>query len=156
LSRRVTFIDTSVLLEILRVPGKSQRADEITVELRRRVAARESMILPTAAIIETGNHIAQVADGGTRRTLAAHLVGFLEATMATSAPWTLNGARWNADLLSAICNGARGCPPLPDMAVQGVGVGDVSILAEAEAYERRVANVDVSVWTLDAGLMAYS
>lgn len=42
----------------------------------------------------------------------------------------------------------NGCP--------GIGVGDVSILAEAEAYERRVANVAVSIWTLDAGLSAYS
>jgi hypothetical protein len=42
------------------------------------------------------------------------------------------------------------------MAVQRIGVGDVSILAEAEAYERRVANVVVAIWTLDAGLKAYA
>lgn len=156
MSRAVTFIDTSVLVEVLRVPGKSQRHQEVAAELRARVESRESMILPTAAIIETGNHIAQVADGALRRTLAVGLARLLEATVINTAPWTLNGARWDGDLLTAICGGARGCPPLPEMAAQKVGVGDVSILAEAEAYERRVANVEVSIWTLDAGLMAYA
>lgn len=80
----------------------------------------------------------------------------LKSTVTDSAPWTLNGARWDRDLLAAICSGARGCRPLPEMAVQRIGVGDVSILAEAEAYERRVANVVVAIWTLDAGLKAYA
>jgi len=155
-SRTVTFIDTSVLVEILKVPGKNQRSEEITAELRERVTSSESMILPTASIIETGNHIAQVDDGGVRRKLAESLAKLLEATVSESAPWTLNGARWDGELLAAICRGARGCPALPEMAAQKIGVGDVSILAEAEAYERRVANVVVSIWTLDTGLSAYA
>jgi hypothetical protein len=156
MSRVVTFIDTSVLLEVLKVPGKNQRPVEIAEALRDRVKANESLILPTAAIIETGNHIAQVPGGASRRSLAGHLSDFLKATINDNPPWTLNGARWDADLLNAICDGTRGCPALPDMAMRGVGAGDVSILAEAEAYERRVANVKVSIWTLDDGLAAYS
>lgn len=152
----MTFIDTSVLVEVLKVPGKHQRYEEITAELRERLKSSESMILPTAAIIETGNHIAKLDDGGLRRNLAEGLTRLLEATVTESAPWTLNGARWDGDLLTAICGGARGCPALPEMAAQKIGVGDVSILAEAEAYERRVANVAVSIWTLDAGLAAYA
>ena len=46
-------------------PGKSQQPDAIRED---RVGAGESLLLPTAAIIETGNHIAQVAGGGMRRT----------------------------------------------------------------------------------------
>ncbi len=156
MSTAVTFIDTSVLLEVLKVPGKSQQPEVITAELRARVEANESMVLPTAAIIETGNHIAQLPDGGSRRRLATGLASFLRAAIGRDHPWTLNGSRWDDALLGAICDGARGCPSLPDMASQGVGVGDVSILAEAEAYERRVANVRVSIWTLDRGLQAYA
>lgn len=154
MSRQVTFVDTSILLEVLRVPGKSQRPEEIRNELRERTQTGETMVLPTAAIIETGNHIAQVA-GEARRQRAEALVVLLRATSAGTAPWTLNGAVWNGALLEAICDGARGCLPLADMAAQRVGAGDVSILAEAEAYERRVAGVAVAVWTLDAGLAAY-
>lgn len=152
----MTSIDTSVLVEVLKVPGKNRRSEEITAELRERVTSSESMILPTAAIIETGNHIAQVDDGGLRRKLAESLAKLLEATVSESAPWTLNGARWDGALLAAICRGARGCPSLPEMAAQKIGVGDISILAEAEAYEQRVANVVVSIWTLDTGLSAYA
>ena len=68
----------------------------------------------------------------------------------------LNGASWDAALVDAICDGARGCPPLPEMTAQKIGAGDVSILAEAEAYERRVAGVQVHVWTLDGGLAGYA
>ena len=156
MSAAVTFIDTSVLLEVLKVPGKSQQPDVIAAELLARVQAKESMVLPTAAIIETGNHIAQLPDGGARRRLAAGLSSFLRAAIGRDHPWTLNGARWDDALLGAICDGARGCLALPEMACQGVGVGDVSILAEAEAYERRVANVNVTIWTLDDGLRSYA
>jgi len=155
-SRTVTFIDTSVLVEVLEVPGKSQRPEEVTAELRERTRAGESMILPTAAIIETGNHIAQVGDGTKRRTVAERFSKVLEATIAGDVPWALNGARWDERLLAAICRGTRGCPPLPDMASQGIGAGDVSILAEAEAYAARVAHVDVRVWTLELALSAYA
>lgn len=154
--RVVTFLDTSVLVEVLRVPGKSQRPDEVTAELRERVAAGETLILPAATVVETGNHIAQVGEGGARRGAAERFTTVLEATVAGEAPWALNGSRWDGELLAAICRGTRGCPPLPDMASQGIGAGDVSILAEAEAYARRVAHVDVRVWTLEHALRAYA
>lgn len=138
MSRTVVFLDTSVLVEILGVPGKSQQAEAVRSELRDRTVRGESMILPTAAIIETGKHIAQLPSGADRRRLAEHFVALLEATTQGHAPWTLNGARWDADLIASVCGGVRGCPPLPEMASQGIGAGDVSILAEADAYARRL------------------
>ncbi|HWK25278.1 MAG TPA: hypothetical protein VNS09_01870 [Solirubrobacter sp.] len=154
--RTVTFIDTSVLVEILGVPGKSQQSAAVRSELAARVAAGESMVLPTAAIIETGNHIAQLADGGARRKLAGGFVKLLHATALGEAPWVLHGARWDADLLRGVCDGVRGGPGLVEMAQQGIGAGDVSILAEASAYAERVAHVDVHIWTLEALLAAYA
>ena len=153
---RATFIDTSILLELLRVPGKSQQPDAIRDELKDRVGAGESLLLPTAAIIETGNHIAQVADGGMRRTCAEGLVKILVSTLREQPPWVLSSGRWDAALIGAICHGTASRPSLPQMATQRVGAGDVSILAEVEAYERRVAGVQVGIWTLDAGLAAYA
>jgi hypothetical protein len=154
--RVVTFLDTSVLVEVLSVPGKSQRHDEVAAELRARVEDGESLILPTATIVETGNHIAQVGEGAARRSAAERFTAVLQATIDGKAPWALNGARWDGALLAAIAGGARGCPPLPEMASQGIGAGDVSILAEAEAYASRVAHVEVRVWTLEHALRAYA
>jgi len=155
-SRTVVFLDTSVLVEVLGVPGKSQRPGEIQAELRARTEAGESMILPTATIIETGNHIAQLGNGDQRRRFAESFARLLEGTVAGATPWVLNGARWDDSLLTAICRGARGCPSLPEMASQGVGAGDISILAEAEAYAARVTHVDVRIWTLERLLAAYA
>jgi hypothetical protein len=42
------------------------------------------------------------------------------------------------------------------MAARGIGTGDVSILAEAEAYSARVTHVDVRIWTLERLLAAYA
>ncbi|HST41107.1 MAG TPA: hypothetical protein VLK58_16450 [Conexibacter sp.] len=156
MKREVVFLDTSVLVEVLRVPGKHQQPDAVAAELRERVGSGASLILPTAAIIETGNHIAQVASGAERRTVAERFQTLLRATVDGAAPWALNGASWNGELLSAICEGTRGCPPLPEMASQGIGAGDVSILAEAEAYAARVAHVEVRIWTLERALGAYA
>lgn len=156
MSRTVVFIDTSVLVEVLGVPGKSQHRTEVCKELRERTVSGESMILPTAAIIETGNHIAQLGNGTERRTLAQSFVKLLESTIAGAAPWVLNGARWDQGLLTAICRGARGCGPLTEMATQGIGAGDLSILAEADAYAARVTHVDVRIWTLERLLRAYA
>lgn len=156
MKRVVTFLDTSVLVEVLSVPGKSQRHDEVAAELRARVGDGESLILPTATIVETGNHIAQVGEGAARRSAAERFTAVLQATIDGKAPWALNGSRWDVELLAAIAHGTRGCPPLPEMASQGIGAGDVSILAEAEAYGARVAHVEVRVWTLEHALRAYA
>lgn len=156
MSRTVTFIDTSVLVEVLRVPGKSQQPAEVTAELRARTGAGESMILPTATIIETGNHIAKVGDGTARRTVAERFAKVLEATIAGDVPWALNGARWDEGLLAAICRGTRGCPPLPDMATQGHRGGRRldprrgGGLRGAGGPRRR------AVWTLEHALSAYA
>ena len=53
----VTFVDTSVLCELIEVPGMHSRAAETREELRRREAAGERFVIPATAIIETGNHI---------------------------------------------------------------------------------------------------
>ena len=157
MARTVTFIDTSILTEILAVPGKSQQPEAVQNELRQRVDDGEMLVLPTAAIIETGNHIGQLPDGGQRRQCAERLDRFLRAIADDQAPWTLHGSAWDADFLRRLCDGDGRRPSLVDLATQRVGVGDVSILGEVDAYRARVArSVAVGVWTTDAGLEAYA
>lgn len=152
----VTFVDTSVLLEILKVPRKNQRPDEAERELRERVAAGETLVLPTATIIETGNHIGQVADGGARRRCAERFARFLEQMAQDDPPWTMSGAHWNARFLTALIDGDGAARlSLADMATQGVGTGDTSILTEKQDYERRTLGVVVGVWTTDGDFAPY-
>lgn len=77
---KVVFLDTSVLCNVLRVPGKCQNHETVVAELRTRIDEEETLVLPTATIIETGNHIAQLLDGAVRRERAERLADFLAAT----------------------------------------------------------------------------
>src|SRR5919197_648167 len=105
--RRVEFVDTSILVEILNVPGmNSSRARVLAQFDRRRKDRSVSLILPTAAVIETGNHIHHIPDGFARRKCAEAFAGTLRLTAANQAPWTLHGSHWDAAFLEAICSGS--------------------------------------------------
>lgn len=157
------FVDTSILLEILDVPGKAQRRAEVIAGLRDRVARRCQLILPTAAVIETGNHIHHLADGKARRRCAVDFAGVLDDSARGAAPWVLHDATWDAALLDRIRTGCSTGLDLTEHATHGkgggLGTGDLSVLAERDLYrERRVdqQSVDVRVWSTDRLLRTYS
>lgn len=153
----VRFVDTSILLEILRVPGKAQRVDEVREELRRLTSSGVPLVLPIATVIETGNHIAQVQDGHGRRLAAERFVTFLRATVSGTVPWVFHAVEWDKDMLSTLCEGTAATGPFVELAAAGLlGTGDLAILAECERYARRTFGLDVRVWTLDVRRAAYA
>jgi len=64
--RRVEFVDTSILVEFLNVPGRSQHRKQVLAEFKRKRASGTHFVLPTAAVIETGNHVHHIAEGSKR------------------------------------------------------------------------------------------
>jgi hypothetical protein len=89
--RAVALLDTSILLELLEVPGRMAQgpgALALGRELRRkRQDNTESLLLPLAAIIEAGNHIARLSDGRLRRRYAQKLVSLLKLALNDQAPF---------------------------------------------------------------------
>lgn len=157
--RLVQFIDTSILVELLDVPNKASRHQEIVDELTQREAAGTSLVLPTAAIIETGNHVCQIVDGGTRRDRSSKFDTLLRASAAGETPWVLHKATWDDQLLTGICDGAGTGTPLVEHATnQTIGVGDLSILAERDIYLSSIARsvVQVEIWTTDQRLHSWA
>jgi hypothetical protein len=153
----VAFVDTSIVLNLLRVPGKAQSADECTAEHRRRKAAGEVFILPATAVIETGNHISQLNDGRARRECATKFETLLANVLQSRPPWTLHEAAWNAQFIEMLRSGAGTKQSLVELFTsQALGAGDLAILAEARQYASRVAHCKVTVWTLDRRLRGYS
>lgn len=69
----VRFIDTSVMANMLKIPGKCNAAESVQEEFKQVIEAKEVLILPIATIIETGNHIAHIDSGNIRRTIAQNL-----------------------------------------------------------------------------------
>ena len=153
----VTFLDTSVLCELVGVPGKSQRGDQVRAEYARRVVAGERFVVPITAVIETGNHIAQAS--GDRRSAAQRLVGLLTAAAAGEPPFALNEVLWDRTFTHELCQGNATEQSFVDLAGNGLmGGGEVAVLVERDRYVERTSlrRADVGIWTLEQVLGAYA
>ncbi|MFD5029593.1 hypothetical protein ACFVWX_02175 [Streptomyces sp. NPDC058220] len=151
------FVDTSILCNLLEVPGKSQDREKAIAELKRKRELREAdLLLPVTAIIETGNHIAQLSDGYYRRLCAERLSGVLVTVIEGTAPWALNEVEWNAAHLRALVDGGSTGASLIEHACNRLGCGDLNILVERDRYLARTSGVTAAIWTLDELLASYA
>lgn len=145
----IVVVDTSILLEILGVPGKAQDRDNVAKQLRGYVEQPDTdLLLPLVALVETGNHIAHLKDGRERRSFMEKLVTIARQAHRGEAPWSLvplpDRGEFDA-LLDA----------LPDHASRGLGFTDASIVAIWEQQRRRWPARRVLVWSTDGHLGAY-
>ncbi|KND30813.1 hypothetical protein IQ63_27295 [Streptomyces acidiscabies] len=146
----VDFLDTSVFVEILDVPGRNEHRADIVVEMEKRRQAGVRFVLPTATVIETGNHVFQVKEGAARRSCAHRFMELLRRTALSEAPWTLHERTWDAAFLVRLCDGGCTRMDLAEHAVrQQLGTGDLSIVAERDLYASRL-RAEVRIWTLEA------
>lgn len=79
----VWFIDTSILLHVLRIyplskPGKTR--ETVNRDFIDRLRSNDAFILPITSVIETGNHICQLSDGRRRRASAEKLNSYANTT----------------------------------------------------------------------------
>jgi len=134
----VEFIDTSILVELLNVPGRNAHHLLVRKQMLEKQKLGVQLVLPVATIIETGNHITHIAEGWARRKCAQAFAALLELCAANRAPWVLHSASWDGALLSALCEGARTKMTLVEHAESRMlGSGDLSILAERDRYKAR-------------------
>ena len=141
----IVIVDSSVLLNIIDVPGRNQRRVEVLDRLAALIDSEDHLFIPMAAIVEVGNHIAQVANGAHRRAAAQRFVNEVRSALADEAPWKPINFPSNQEVLSWL-------DAFPDSAAKGVGMGDLSIRQEWESCCHRYAMSRVWVWTLDRDL----
>jgi len=144
--RQVHFVDTSILCCLLKIPHRDDKYMEVEEELLGIFSRGETLILPIASIIETGNHIADISDGNTRREVARNFANYLSDN---KAPWSLVSLEWTPDDLRKFAD------IFPDQAMRQIGFGDMSIIDAYEDYIRRAPGVSVRIWSIDEHLMAY-
>lgn len=153
---RVTFIDTSVLCELLRVPGKSQDAGDTADELALRTELGQRFILPVTTIVETGNHIEHA--NGNRETAEA-FARLARAAIEGRGPFQVNRVLWDASFLARIIDGGPTRVDFVDLAsTHQLGTGDIAILVERDQYVAATAftTADVEIWTNDDRLRSYA
>ena len=149
--RAICIIDTSILCEMLRIPGKFKKSDpgSITTTFQEKSDAGEAMLLPLATILETGNHIGQIRDGEKRWTIANNFRTLVTAAFSDQAPFTitplLDVDQWQ-DLLAQFPEWAKD---------HGAGLGDLTIKDVFEQECLRHPGRRVYVWSLDGHLQGY-
>jgi hypothetical protein len=144
----ICLIDTSVFCNIVDVPGRNQQRREVLTRLKELAHDKAALLLPIVAILETGNHIGQLADGGYRRQAAQRFVTQVEAALNGSAPWR------PTPFVEA--NELRGwLAEFPDHASRGFGLGDLSIIKEWVRQRQLNPYRRVFIWAYDDHLSAY-
>jgi predicted nucleic acid-binding protein len=141
----IVIVDTSVLLNILDVPGRNESRVEVLAELGRLIEASNHLFIPMAAIVEVGNHIAQLGNGAQRRAVAERFIAEVRKALADDAPWKPINFPSNQEVLGWL-------DAFPDAAMQGLGMGDLSIKKEWEDLCAKYRMSRVRVWTLDDDL----
>lgn len=152
----VTFVDTSVLCELLQIPGRSSAKEsaEVAADMDRRFGDGKRFVIPVTTVIETGNHVPQCS--GNRHEIAGRLVRFLRAAIEGVAPWLILDPHLGAPFPNSLCEGASTGLPLETLAAQKVGAGDVAILVERDQWLAGSAFSTANVWTNDEGLKAHA
>jgi hypothetical protein len=153
----VCIIDTSVFLNLLNVPGRNQAIDAITRSFADYVELGATFILPMATIIETGNHIAQNGDGGTRRQTAQRFCDAVKGAFNGEAPYQPSEFPDSAELLQWIDGfpDAAGRNKSPVKINEGTSFGDLSIIEEYNKCRRRFSMSEIFIWSLDSDLDEY-
>ena len=141
----IVLVDTSVLTNVLNVPGRNQDREAVIAEFIRLVQSGTHLFLPMAAVFEAGNHIAQLADGRVRREAAATFAKEIKKALSGDAPW--KPMRFpDQETLTAWLD------DFPDAAMRGLGMGDLSIWKDWQKQCTLYPMSRVRVWSLDDDL----
>ena len=111
----ICLVDTSIFVQIVNVPSMSNDRPQILTQLKEKIAASESLFLPMATIIETGNHIGQNGDGRLRRACADEFVKQVELAIDNKSPFTALNFLEAKDM-------RRWLAEFPDWAMRGSGL----------------------------------
>jgi hypothetical protein len=144
----VCLLDTSILCEILEVPGRCDHKAEVLGELEEKVRERESLLLPMSAIVETGNHIGQSGDGRQRRKSAGRFVALVQQAIRGETPFTPTPFFETEALLDWLGH-------FPDWAMRGSGLADLTIAKEFERQCTLHRQRRVYIGSLDGHLSSY-
>lgn len=144
----VCIVDTSIFCNVLDIPGKNQDRGDVLAILREHIKAEWSLLLPMAAIIETGNHIGHLKSGGHRRRYAGLFRDQVHKACNGEAPWVTTPFPDKDSILEWLDD-------FPEHATRGLGFGDRSIVAEFDRQCILNRARRVLIWSLDGDLAGY-
>ncbi len=144
----VAIVDTSIFCNVLNIPHMNSERTQVIQELKELLGESTNLLLPMAAVYETGNHIAQLTDGRNRRQFAEVFITQVKKAIEGEAPWQVMQLPDIAEVGEWLNN-------FPDSAMRGAGMGDLSIIKEWEKTIRITPNYRIFIWSLDRDLQGY-
>lgn len=103
----VVFQDSSVLFNLLDVPGRNGERTAVVAEFKRLKDNEATFVFPVTAVIETGNAIAQLADGHSRRTCMERFVEWLRRALTATVPMAVSGVPVGRRVPGVVARGQR-------------------------------------------------
>lgn len=133
-------LDTSILLNILEHPQRSQDREEVLADFQSYLEAGDSFVIPITTIIETGNW-AYKLPAGQRRPFAEKFKSFIQQSLNGEAPFQVLEIP-DRNNLSAYLD------VFPQHA-DTMGFGDLIILRQWEEQCLRISGYQINIWSLD-------
>jgi hypothetical protein len=146
----VCIVDSSVLCELLSVQDKSSKEahERALSDFEVKRSGGHTFLLPIAAILETGNHIAHGKDGGRRRKEAEKFAALVRDAIDGNSPFTPSPAPQVGDI-------GRWLDEIVNDASRGLGIGDRSLIDTWAQQKAIHPHGRVYVWSSDDHLRAY-
>ncbi len=145
-------VDTSYLVELYGVPKHSSAKAKATVRAKfaGAIDSDARVFVPFSCIIELGNAIAWIKDGGVRSSLAECLKNDVINSIQSSIPWTITPpSTLNSfeRIMNSWCD---------QYVVQNVGVSDTFVIEEATRLRNKHSGLGYRchIWTKDRALKA--
>lgn len=153
----IVLLDTSVYLNVLDVPDNNQHRDEIFREFGKRLKQDDHFLLPMATIWETGNHIADLDNGGSRYRFGKLLVDQVTAAVNGDAPYRPTHFPEQQEFLEWLADFPQYAKRSKSAKKvrEGVSLSDLTIIKEWERTRRLNPMRQVLIWSLDADLAGY-
>lgn len=158
----ICLLDTSILLNILDIPSKSQNKNTVMKDFRLYIDAECRFIIPLVVAVEVGNHISQNGDGTIRRQTAQRFVDMMQSTFNGDLPFEISNfdlkiewQNWISEFIDK-----AGQNKTAAKSNEGMSLTDLSLIKEYEDIQaKNKANkrkhVDVFIWSLDSDLEFY-
>lgn len=153
----IVLLDTSVYLNVLDVPGNNQDRAAVIQSFAELIEENAHFLLPLATVWETGNHIADLANGQLRRTYAQRLVADVTKAFNGNVPYRATHFPDRDEFLEWLGD-------FPGMAMrnksaqkirEGTSLADLSIIKEWERNCQLHRMSRVRIWSLDSDLIGY-
>ncbi|MBR1740479.1 MAG: hypothetical protein IJ733_01160 [Lachnospiraceae bacterium] len=129
----------------------SSDAHTVKKEWKKVLEKNELLIMPAATIIETGNHIAHIAEGNVRRSIAGKFGEYLKRTANNDVPWKLyNSKSMDRQGLLYLADHVE------EFSTCKIGLGDLSIIYDYNQYRETVPAIgSIMIWSTDEHLKSY-